>query len=97
MRELAALAQTDAATKRRLVFLAQQYVDAIAPSNFLATNPGGAASARSRPAATSIAQGLSNLVADAQRGRIAMTDESAFEVGRNLAMTPGSVVFRNRR
>ncbi|MEP6998164.1 MAG: class I poly(R)-hydroxyalkanoic acid synthase, partial [Betaproteobacteria bacterium] len=75
-------------------FLAQQYVDAISPSNFLATNP----EALQRAFATggaSIAQGLSNLVADAQRGRIAMTDESAFEVGRNLATTPGSVVFRN--
>jgi polyhydroxyalkanoate synthase subunit PhaC len=94
VRELAALAQTDDATKRRLVFLAQQYVDAISPSNFLATNP----EALQRALATggrSIAQGLSNLISDAQRGRIAMTDESAFEVGRNLATTPGSVVYRN--
>jgi poly[(R)-3-hydroxyalkanoate] polymerase subunit PhaC len=43
----------------------------------------------------SVAQGLANLIGDAQRGRITMTDESAFEVGRNLAVTPGSVVFRN--
>ena len=48
-----------------------------------------------RPAGRRSRKGLSNLIADAQRGRIAMTDESAFEVGRNLAMTPGSVVFRN--
>jgi polyhydroxyalkanoate synthase len=94
VRELVALAQADEATKRRLVFLAQQYVDAISPSNFLATNP----EALQRAIATggaSIAQGLSNLVTDAQRGRIAMTDDSAFEVGRNLATTPGSVVYRN--
>ena len=94
VRELAALAETDDATKRRLAFLARQYVDAISPSNFLATNP----EALQRALATggaSIAQGLSNLITDAQRGRIAMTDESAFEVGRNLAITPGSVVFRN--
>ena len=94
MRELAALAQTDDATKRRLVFLAQQYVDAISPSNFLATNPEALQRALAT-GGTSIAQGLSNLVSDAQRGRIAMTDESAFEVGRNLATTPGSVVYRN--
>ena len=94
VRELAALAETDDATRRRLGFLARQYVDAISPSNFLATNP----EALQRALATggaSIAQGLSNLITDAQRGRIAMTDESAFEVGRNLAITPGSVVFRN--
>jgi hypothetical protein len=94
VRELAGLAQTDDATKRRLVFLAQQYVDAISPSNFLATNPEALKRAL-ETGGTSIAQGLSNLVSDAQRGRIAMTDESAFEVGRNLATTPGSVVYRN--
>jgi len=94
VRELAALAQTDEATKRRLVFLAQQYVDAISPSNFLATNPEALQRALAT-GGTSIAQGLSNLIADAQRGRIAMTDDSAFEVGRNLAITPGSVVYRN--
>jgi polyhydroxyalkanoate synthase len=94
VRELAALARADDTTKRRLIFLARQYVDAVSPSNFLATNP----EALQRALATggaSIAQGLANLVADAQRGRIAMTDESAFAVGRNLAITPGSVVFRN--
>jgi polyhydroxyalkanoate synthase len=94
VRELAALAQTDEATKRRLVFVARQYVDAISPSNFLATNPEALQRALAT-GGTSIAQGLSNLVSDAQRGRIAMTDESAFEVGRNLATTPGSVVYRN--
>ncbi len=94
VREFAALAQTDDATKRRLVFLAQQYVEAISPSNFLATNPEALKRAL-ETGGTSIAQGLSNLVSDAQRGRIAMTDESAFEVGRNLATTPGSVVYRN--
>ena len=94
VREFAALADADDVTRKRLAFLARQYVDAISPSNFLATNP----EALQRALATggaSIAQGWSNLVADAQRGRIAMSDETAFEVGRNLALTPGSVVLRN--
>ena len=52
-------------------------------------------SSRWSPAARRLRKGLSNLAADAQRGRIAMTDESAFQVGVNLAVTPGSVVFRN--
>src|SRR5271166_2544562 len=94
VRELSALAQGDAGAKKRLRFLAQQYADAIAPSNFLATNPEALKLALESGGA-SIAQGLANLLGDAQRGRIAMTDESAFAVGGNLACTQGSVVYRN--
>ena len=43
----------------------------------------------------SLARGADNLIADARKGRITMTDEAAFEVGRNLALSPGDVVFRN--
>jgi polyhydroxyalkanoate synthase subunit PhaC len=94
LNELAALAQSDAATKKRIEFMVHQYIDAIAPSNFLATNPDALKLALESGGA-SLAKGLSNLAADAQRGRIAMTDESAFAVGVNLAVTPGSVVFSN--
>jgi polyhydroxyalkanoate synthase subunit PhaC len=94
MNELAELAQADATSKKRLEFIVRQYLDAIAPSNFLATNP-DALKLALESGGTSLAQGLSNLATDAQRGRIAMTDESAFGVGVNLAVTPGSVVFRN--
>jgi len=94
VRELAALAQGDAGAKKRLRFLAQQYADAIAPSNFLATNPEALKLALESGGA-SVAQGFANLIGDAQRGRIAMTDESAFTVGGNLACAPGSVVYRN--
>ncbi len=94
VRELAALAEGDAGARKRLRFLAQQYAEAIAPSNFLATNPEALKLALESGGA-SIAQGLSNLIGDAQRGRIAMTDESAFAVGGNIACTAGSVVFRN--
>jgi polyhydroxyalkanoate synthase len=94
LNELAELAQADSATKKRIEFMVRQYVDAIAPSNFLATNPDALKLALESGGA-SLAQGLSNLAADAQRGRIAMTDESAFQVGVNLAVTPGSVVYRN--
>jgi polyhydroxyalkanoate synthase len=94
VRGLAELAQCDSATKRRIRFLARQYVDAIAPSNFLATNP-EAISLAMQSGGASVARGLSNLLGDAQRRRITMTDESAFEVGRNLAVTPGNVIFRN--
>ena len=94
VRELTDLAQADPDTKKRLAFVANQYINAIAPSNFLATNPDALQLALSSQGA-SIAQGASNLIADARRGRIAMTDEAAFEVGRNVATTPGSVIYRN--
>ena len=89
--QLASLPQQD---KRRLMFLTKQYVDALAPTNFVATNP----EVQKRALATegaSLMQGLANLMTDAQRGRISMSDARAFDVGRNLAVTPGSVVFRN--
>ena len=94
LRELAALAHLPPAEQRRLQFATRQYVDAIAPTNFPATNPEVLARAL-QTEGQSLVQGWSNLVADAARGRITMTDESAFEVGRNIAVTPGSVVFRN--
>jgi polyhydroxyalkanoate synthase subunit PhaC len=94
VRELTDVAQADPDSKKRLEFLTRQYINAIAPSNFLATNPDALQLALDSGGA-SIVQGASNLIADAQRGRIAMTDETAFEVGRNLATTPGSVVFKN--
>src|SRR5215470_14852858 len=94
LRELGDQAQADEAGKKRLKFLLRQYLDAVAPSNFLATNPEAIRLALDS-AGESLAKGLANLAADAQRGRIAMTDEAAFGVGMNLAITPGSVVFRN--
>ncbi|HXX86431.1 MAG TPA: class I poly(R)-hydroxyalkanoic acid synthase [Casimicrobiaceae bacterium] len=94
LRELGEQAQADEAGKKRLKFLLRQYLDAVAPSNFLATNPEAIRLALDS-AGESLARGLSNLAADAQRGRIAMTDEAAFGVGVNLAITPGGVVFRN--
>jgi polyhydroxyalkanoate synthase len=92
--ELATLAALPADQKQRLEFVTRQYVDALAPTNFVATNPEALKRALSTEG-LSLMQGLANLAADAQRGRISMSDESAFEVGRNLAVTPGSVVFRN--
>ena len=80
--------------RQRLEFATRQYLDAIAPTNFPATNPDVLARAIATDGA-SVVQGLRNLAGDAERGRITMTDEAAFAVGRNLALTPGRVIFRN--
>ncbi len=87
-------ADLDAATKRRMRFFMRQYLDAAAPSNYLATNP-EAIKAALESGGKSIEEGMRNLVADMEKGRISMTDETAFEVGRNIATTKGAVVYEN--
>jgi len=84
----------DALSKERLRFATRQMLDAMAPSNFAATNPEFIQKAIETNG-ESIKAGLQNLIADLEKGRISMTDENAFEVGRNLAITPGAVVFEN--
>ena len=87
-------AQVDEESKLQLRFYARQFIDAMSPSNFPATNPEVIRTAiRTRSA--SLVAGMQNLIEDLQKGRITRVDESAFEVGRNLAVTPGSVVFEN--
>ena len=92
--ELAAATELPPDEKRRVEFMTRQYVDALAPSNFPATNPEVLQKALDTEGA-SFVRGAANLVADIGRGRITMSDAAAFEVGRNLATAPGSVVFRN--
>jgi polyhydroxyalkanoate synthase len=92
--ELAAAATLPPEDRRRLQFMTRQYVDAMSPSNFPATNPDVIARALETDG-ESLASGAGNLLADVRRGRISMSEHAAFEVGRNLAVTPGSVVFRN--
>jgi polyhydroxyalkanoate synthase len=94
LRELAAASRLPPRDKRRLAFLTRQFVDAMSPTNFVATNPDVLAEAV-RTEGNSLVNGLANLVADVGRGRISMSDESAFAIGKNLAVTPGHVVFRN--
>ena len=87
-------ADTDAKTKARLRFAVEQWMAASAPSNFLALN----AEAQKKAIETrgeSIARGMQNLLHDIQQGHVSMTDESQFEVGRNVATTEGAVVWQN--
>jgi polyhydroxyalkanoate synthase len=88
----------DDKTRRKVDFYTRQYIDALAPSNFALTNPevfretiasGG----------QNLVRGLHNLLDDIERGngrlKISMTDPKAFELGVNIATTPGKVVLRN--
>jgi polyhydroxyalkanoate synthase len=91
---LADATEADAKTKARLRFAIEQWMAASAPSNFMALN----AEAQKKAIETkgeSIAKGLQNLLADIRQGHVSMTDESAFEVGRNVATSEGAVVFEN--
>ncbi len=89
-----AVPMADGRAKSRVQFLARQYVDALSPSNFAATNPEFIKTALETKG-ESISKGVQNLLADLEKGRISMTDDAAFEIGRNLALTPGSVIYEN--
>jgi polyhydroxyalkanoate synthase len=80
--------------QQKIRFSVQQMVDAMSPANFLATNP-EAQMKLIETKGESLTKGLANLLGDLQRGRISQTDEAAFQVGVNLATTPGQVVFEN--
>lgn len=94
MLSLAEAADTDAKTKARLRFAVEQWMAAASPSNFLAFN----VEAQQKALETrgeSLAKGLQNMFSDMGQGRVTMTDESVFEVGKNVATSEGAVVFEN--
>jgi poly[(R)-3-hydroxyalkanoate] polymerase subunit PhaC len=88
----------DDKTARKVDFYTRQFVDAMAPSNFLMTNP-EVLRATLESGGENLVKGLQNLLDDLDRGQgrldIKMTDDEAFEVGVNLAVTPGKVVYQN--
>ena len=91
---LAEAVEADEKTKARIRFGVEQWMAAMAPSNFLAFN----AEAQKKAIETkgeSIAKGMQNLLHDIRQGHVSMTDESLFEVGRNVATTEGAVVYEN--
>ncbi|KQN25567.1 poly(R)-hydroxyalkanoic acid synthase [Sphingomonas sp. Leaf33] len=83
----------DDAQRERLRFATRGFVDAMSPSNFAATNPQVIAKAI-ETRGESLLKGLQNMLGDIQRGQLTHTDTDAFEVGRNIATTPGKVVHR---
>jgi poly[(R)-3-hydroxyalkanoate] polymerase subunit PhaC len=80
--------------KERLRFLARQVADAMSPANFAATNP-EALKLALETKGESLARGVRQLIEDVHKGRISTTDESQFELGRNIAATEGAVVYQN--
>jgi len=94
MNALADAVEVDEKIRKKIRFAVQQGIDAMSPSNFLATNP-EAQQKMIETKGESLTRGIMHMVADMRRGHISQTDESAFEVGRNVATTEGAVVFEN--
>ena len=88
----------DDKTAQKIDFYTRQFVDAIAPTNFVATNP-EVLRATVDSGGENLVNGLKHLLEDLERGKgrlmIKMTDLDSFKVGKNIAVSPGKVVFRN--
>ena len=88
----------DENTAKKAQFYTRQFVDAMSPTNFLVTNP-EVLEATLESKGENLVKGMQNFIddfdSDSGRLRIKMTDDQAFELGRNVALTPGKVVFQN--
>ena len=87
----------DDQTQKKVSFYTRQYIDALSPSNFAMTNP-EVFRETVKNHGQNLVKGLNNLLRDIEEGggnvRVRMTDTSAFELGKNVATTPGKVVFQ---
>ena len=88
----------DPKNKEKVDFYTRQFLSALSPSNFAMTNP-AVLKRTTESGGENLLHGLENLLDDLERGRgrlkISMTDDAAFEVGKNVAASPGKVIFQN--
>ncbi|HVL76365.1 MAG TPA: class I poly(R)-hydroxyalkanoic acid synthase [Noviherbaspirillum sp.] len=91
---LADAVQASPRARQKIKFAVQQMVDAMSPANFLVSNP-EAQQKLIETKGESLAKGIAHMLEDMKKGRISQSDESAFEVGRNVANTEGAVVYEN--
>lgn len=94
LNKLVSQANLDEKNQAKLEFYTQQYIDAMSPTNFAATNPEVIQQAIETKG-QSLLDGFQNLVGDIEKGRISMTDESAFKLGENIAVTEGAVIYQS--
>ncbi|WP_374764578.1 PHA/PHB synthase family protein [Yunchengibacter salinarum] len=98
MDTIAKATDLDTRDERKLHFFTKQYLDALSPSNYMMTNPDVLRETLDSKG-QNLVKGMQHLLEDVERGdgvpMIKMTDLDAFEVGKNLAVTPGKVVYRN--
>lgn len=94
MNRMVDAAQVPEQLRNRLRFSVMQWAEATSPSNFLLTNP-EVQQMMLETGGRSLARGVQNLLEDMSKGRMSQTDESVFELGRNIAVTPGTVIYQN--
>ena len=87
-------AEVPEAVRNRLRFSVMQWLEASCPTNFLATNP-EVQQLMLETGGQSLARGMANFMEDLGKGRLSQTDESQFELGKNVAITEGSVIYQN--
>lgn len=85
----------DEKQKRKMIFYLRQFLDAISPTNYTFTNP-QVIHETITTGGKNLVSGIEHLLQDIEAGQIKMTDTGAFKPGRNLALTPGQVIYRNK-
>lgn len=93
-KKVVGLIPSEVRERRQVEYAVEQMVSALSPSNFFATNP-EAQKRLLESKGESLTAAIQNIISDFQRGKISQTDDDAFEVGKNVATTPGDVVFQN--